>query len=223
MSRLRSHVEAGAVEDARSFCCRGGWVVLDLQRGSSDYLHETNGRRKSPAFASASPALALTYRRRRRRRRQALQAELSGEYDAALKIYKKLMARYDTRYEKNEDSQDSARGTDAREDEEEGDKDGERGAVAQAVKGGTVVGVGVVAAHVERGGNRCSVSNAVAPPLSTFRPSDGSRTDTFAHGVLPAAHGLSARRLLSRSGRGRFVPCVTLLPRVLPLRPAPPD
>eukprot|EP00903_Cladosiphon_okamuranus_P011333 g10683.t1 len=51
--------------------------------------------------------------------RQALQAELSGEYDVALKIYKKLMTRYDTRYEKNLDSQDSARCMDEEEDEEE--------------------------------------------------------------------------------------------------------
>lgn len=57
---------------------------------------------------------------------QALQAELSGEYDVALKIYKKLMARYDTRFEKPADSQDSARGMDDDDDEEEGeDNDGE--------------------------------------------------------------------------------------------------
>lgn len=51
-----------------------------------------------------------------------MQAELSGQYDVALKIYKKLMARYDTRYEQNVDSQDSARGMDEEdeEDEEEG-------------------------------------------------------------------------------------------------------
>lgn len=52
-----------------------------------------------------------------------MQAELSGQYDVALKIYKKLMARYDTRYEQNVDSQDSARGMD--EEDEEEDKAGE--------------------------------------------------------------------------------------------------
>lgn len=58
------------------------------------------------------------------RHSQALQAELSGDYDAALKIYKKLMARYDTRYEQHADSQDSTGGLDAQ-DEDGGDKDGE--------------------------------------------------------------------------------------------------
>lgn len=57
-----------------------------------------------------------------------MQAELSGEYDVALKIYKKLMARYDTRFEKAADSQDSARGMDADDADDEGDgKDGEWG------------------------------------------------------------------------------------------------
>lgn len=43
--------------------------------------------------------------------RQALEAELSGDFETALKIYKKLMDQYDTRYEKEEhvDSQNSSR------------------------------------------------------------------------------------------------------------------
>ncbi|CAM9754681.1 unnamed protein product [Ectocarpus sp. 6 AP-2014] len=46
--------------------------------------------------------------------RQALEAELSGEYEVALRMYKKLLDRYDTRFEKETDTQDSsaARGMD---------------------------------------------------------------------------------------------------------------
>ncbi|CAN0516901.1 unnamed protein product, partial [Ectocarpus sp. 12 AP-2014] len=46
--------------------------------------------------------------------RQALEAELSGEYDVALRMYKKLLDRYDTRFEKETDTQESsaARGMD---------------------------------------------------------------------------------------------------------------
>lgn len=41
--------------------------------------------------------------------RQALEAELSGDYDFALKIYKKLAEQHDTRYEQDSESQQSPR------------------------------------------------------------------------------------------------------------------
>lgn len=43
--------------------------------------------------------------------RQALEAELSGDYDFALKIYKKLAEQHDTRYEQDSESQQSPRGS----------------------------------------------------------------------------------------------------------------
>lgn len=49
---------------------------------------------------------------------------MSGEYDVALKLYKKLLERYDTRYEKDVDSQESPQAM--VEEDEDGDKEGER-------------------------------------------------------------------------------------------------
>jgi len=56
---------------------------------------------------------------------QALEAEVSGEYDVALKLYKELLERHDTRYEKDIDSQESPQAM--MEEDEGGDKEGERG------------------------------------------------------------------------------------------------
>lgn len=51
-------------------------------------------------------------------RRQALEAELAGEYDVALTMYRKLLARYDNRYEKDGESQESMRDTEEKDEEE---------------------------------------------------------------------------------------------------------
>lgn len=63
--------------------------------------------------------------------RHALEAELSGDYESALEIYRKLMDRYDTRYEVEEDldSQRSARGME-REKSGAGGEEGEHQAHA---------------------------------------------------------------------------------------------
>ena len=48
---------------------------------------------------------------------------MSGEYDVALKLYKKLLERYDTRFEKDADSQESPQAM--MEEDDEGRKEGE--------------------------------------------------------------------------------------------------
>lgn len=57
--------------------------------------------------------------------RQALEAELAGEYDVALAMYKNLLKRYDNRYEKEGESQESLRDTEENEEEEGGIGEGE--------------------------------------------------------------------------------------------------
>lgn len=47
---------------------------------------------------------------------------MSGEYDVALKLYKKLLERYDTRFEKESDSQESPQAM--TEEDDEGHKEG---------------------------------------------------------------------------------------------------
>lgn len=56
------------------------------------------------------------------RNSQALEAELSGEYGGALKMYKMLLERYDDRYENDSDSEKSSRRM-----EEEGKEQGGEG------------------------------------------------------------------------------------------------
>eukprot|EP00752_Nemacystus_decipiens_P003549 g3275.t1 len=99
-------------------------VPVDLEKGQQDSwlqlskLYAALGERDALVGVAARASKS-------EETRQALQAELSGEYDVALKIYKKLMARYDTRYEKAADSQDSVEGMGGDDgDAEEGDKDG---------------------------------------------------------------------------------------------------
>ena len=59
--------------------------------------------------------------------RQALEAELAGEYDVALGMYKKLLKRYDNRYEKDGESQESMRDTEENEEEKGGVGEGGKG------------------------------------------------------------------------------------------------
>lgn len=65
-------------------------------------------------FASFSPRhLPLRHRRPHLivpYHRQALEAELSGDYDVALDMYQKLLKLYDTRYERDSQSQLSLHG-----------------------------------------------------------------------------------------------------------------
>lgn len=63
-----------------------------------------------------------------------MEAELAGEYDVALGIYKKLLKRYDDRYEKDGESQESLQDTEENEGGV-GGGGGEKGGGEQETRG----------------------------------------------------------------------------------------